>query len=108
MSAQHTPGPWRVEGHSGLLGGALAGHAITYGVNAYRGGPAGYVCKTVGTTDANARLIAAAPDMFAALQECADYLDRYADVIDGDDGQPEANEALRLLTAVTDVIAAAK
>jgi hypothetical protein len=42
------------------------------------------------------------------LQEVADYLDRYADVIDGDDGQPEANEALRLLTAVTDVIAAAK
>ncbi len=47
-------------------------------------------------------------DMLAMLQEVADYLDRYADVIDGDDGQPEANEALRLLTAVTDVIAAAK
>ena len=108
MSAQHTPGPWRVEGHSGLLGGALAGHAITHGVNAYQDGPAGYVCKTVGTTDADARLIAAAPDMLAMLQEVADYLDRYADVIDGDDGQPEANEALRLLTAVTDVIAAAK
>jgi hypothetical protein len=46
--------------------------------------------------------------MLAVLQEVADYLDRYADVIDGDDGQPEANEALRLLTAVTDVIAAAK
>ena len=47
-------------------------------------------------------------DMLAMLQECADYLDRYADVIDGDDGQPEANDAMRLLTAVTDVIAAAK
>jgi hypothetical protein len=46
-------------------------------------------------------------DLLAALQECADYLDRYADVIDGDDGQPEANDAMRLLTAVTDVIASA-
>jgi len=47
-------------------------------------------------------------DMLSMLEEVADYLDRYADVIDGDDGQPEANEAMRLLTAVTDVIAAAK
>jgi hypothetical protein len=46
--------------------------------------------------------------LIAMLQEVADYLDRYADVIDGDDGQPEANEAMRLLTAVTDVIADAK
>ena len=47
-------------------------------------------------------------DMLAMLQEVADYLDRYADVVDGDDGQPEANDAMRLLVAVTDVIAAAK
>jgi len=46
-------------------------------------------------------------DLLAALQECADYLDRYADVIDGDDGQPEANDALRLLTYVDDIIAKA-
>ena len=75
MSAQHTPGPWRVEGHSGLLGGALAGHAITHGVNAYQDGPAGYVCKTVGTTDADARLIAAAPDMLAALLQLHKLID---------------------------------
>jgi hypothetical protein len=29
-------------------------------------------------------------------------------VIDGDDGQPEANDALRLLAYVDDIIAAAK
>ena len=46
-------------------------------------------------------------DMLAMLEEVADYLDCYADVIDGDDGQPEANEALWLLTAVTDLIASA-
>jgi hypothetical protein len=43
-------------------------------------------------------------DMLAVLEEVAEYLDRYADVIDGDDGQPEANYAMRLLTAVKDVI----
>lgn len=46
-------------------------------------------------------------DLLAALQEVADYLDCYADVVDGDDGQPEANEAMWLLTAVTDLIASA-
>jgi hypothetical protein len=46
-------------------------------------------------------------DLLAALQEVADYLDRYADVIDGDDGQPEANDALRLLASVNDIIAKA-
>lgn len=47
-------------------------------------------------------------DMLSMLEEVADYLDRYADVIDGDDGQPEANEAMRLLTAVNETIAKAK
>jgi hypothetical protein len=46
-------------------------------------------------------------DMLAVLQEVADYLDSYADVVDGDDGQPEANDALRLLTDVNAVIAKA-
>lgn len=47
-------------------------------------------------------------DMLSMLEEVADYLDRYADVVDGDDGQPEANDAMRLLTAVNDVIAKEK
>ena len=61
----------------------------------------------IAQNDAQRRLREAAPDMLAMLEEVADYLDRYADVIDGDDGQPEANDAMRLLTAVTDVIASA-
>ena len=46
-------------------------------------------------------------EMLAVLDEVADYLDRYADVVDGDDGQPEPNYAMRLLTAVQNVIAEA-
>jgi len=94
MSAKHTPGPWRVFG---------------YDIGTSPDETLAVVCAMDDNTDdANAALIAAAPDLLAALQECAEYLDRYADVIDGDDGQPEANDALRLLAYVDDIIAAAK
>jgi hypothetical protein len=39
-------------------------------------------------------------NMIAVLGEVADYLDLYADVVDGDDGVPQANEAMRLLHRV--------
>lgn len=69
MSAKHTPGPWRIEGYTRLLGGGVTGHTISHGVNNYRDGPEGYVCTTNGTSEADARLIAAAPDLFDALQD---------------------------------------
>jgi hypothetical protein len=49
------------------------------------------------------------PDLFvlALLEEVAEYLDRYADVVDGDDGQPEANGAMRLLADVNAVLSSA-
>jgi hypothetical protein len=47
------------------------------------------------------------PDLLALLEEVAEYLDRYADVVDGDDGQPEANDALRLLSDVNAVLSSA-
>ena len=39
-------------------------------------------------------------NMIAVLGDVADYLDRYADVVDGDDGVPQANDAMRLLHQV--------
>lgn len=59
---QHTPGPWRVESRGGMAGREVrAGEAL--------------VVATVNTTsndqgnrEANARLIAAAPEMLEALQ----------------------------------------
>lgn len=65
MSA-HTPGPWRVEGRT--VYGAKSGHIISHGTNAYGDGPEGYVCNTSGTSEADARLIASAPDLLEALQ----------------------------------------
>jgi len=69
----HTPGEWRIEGRRG------SGYIISAGVNAEADGPASYV----GVLDpmfyiagepshlaANARLIAAAPDLLEALGNC--------------------------------------
>lgn len=33
----------------------------------------------------------------ATLQECHDFIENYADVVDGDDGVPEPNQAMALL-----------
>jgi hypothetical protein len=101
---QHTPGPWYAIGRMVEVDDD---HADICSTNPDLFGQ-GHRAPPIAEQQANARLIAASPDMLATLEEVADYLDRYADVIDGDDGQPEANEAMRLLTAVTDAIAAAK
>jgi hypothetical protein len=65
MSAKHTPAPWRVEGRT--VYGAKSGHIISHGVNSHGDGPEGYVCNTSGTSEADAQLIAAAPDLLKAL-----------------------------------------
>lgn len=36
----------------------------------------------------------------SALHECYDFADKYADVVDGDDGELEPNEALSLLALI--------
>lgn len=46
--SKHTPGPWRYDGH-------------------------GYIWSASGEQDANARLIAVAPDMLLMLQEVMDF-----------------------------------
>ncbi len=38
------------------------------------------------------------------LVRCADLLDRYADMDDGDYGEPEPNAAMRLLSAINEEI----
>ena len=76
--AKHTPGPWRVEGRRG------PGYIISAGDNTEGDGPAEYV----GVIDpmfhvagegsdrhaANARLIASAPALLAALKEAVEDL----------------------------------
>ncbi len=68
---KHTPGPWVVgEPNKGPVAGTVPVHTADY-MESYRAGQ--LVCSVYGTaafSDANARLIAAAPDMLAALR-CA-------------------------------------
>ena len=65
MSAQHTPGPWTVDAHRNVM---AAG-----GLVAFPGIAAGF------DQDANARLIAAAPDLLSALLNLADHCSRLRD-----------------------------
>ncbi|KPK37446.1 MAG: hypothetical protein AMJ65_14520 [Phycisphaerae bacterium SG8_4] len=41
----------------------------------------------------------------AILCEVLDYLEDRADVVDGDDGKPEPNREMSLMTAINDVVA---
>lgn len=92
-TAQHTPGPW-----------AIAGHYIgTLGVNV---ATVGYAS---GAEHANARLIAAAPDLLAALQYAAQFL---ADEVEqrglaGSDMTDYQDEAAQALDRVEAAIAKA-
>lgn len=101
--AGHTPGQWRVEGRRG------PGYIISAGVNLEGDGPAEYV----GVIDpmfhvagegaerhaANAALIAAAPDMLAALKRLTDLASFEAGTVNPSGAFWDALEAAR--TAIT-------
>lgn len=57
MSAAFTPGPWAVDGLS-----------LVHGPDVSRGGQRVTVAKTIHNAGANARLIAAAPELYVALE----------------------------------------
>ena len=69
--SQHTPGPWRVQGKY-LEGGDYGNgrRLLLAEINSHRLGSADRVPKK-DEQDANARLIAKAPEMLALLQEFA-------------------------------------
>lgn len=63
MPAAHTPGPWSVGSHRSIQS------------------PAGTICETyshmgIEEADANERLIAAAPELLAALELLTDYAEK--------------------------------
>ena len=63
MRAQHTPGPWEHTGQGDIVGKEDNGYGLGY-VDVC----SVYLRTVRGRTNANARLIAAAPDLLAALQ----------------------------------------
>ena len=78
MSTQHTQGPWRVTHQINTS------HAFDIVAPQPPEGEliarCGYSRDKNSTIAANARLIAAAPDMFYALLKCEDLLDDYPEV----------------------------
>lgn len=82
--AKHTPGPWRVftakppNDHKIIGIGELTGEGIAdCGFGVWRGGSAEAL--------ANARLIAAAPELLAALKAARRYVETCADPFNKDD-----------------------
>jgi hypothetical protein len=65
---KHTPGPWKAEGWENLVVNSADGHTMTLA--------AGGNWADLAELKANARLIAAAPDLLAALVA---MLNRYGD-----------------------------
>jgi len=77
--SKHTPGPWRISyDHEGLpIVVAVAGGAVPirtpFREDAFSADPRTRADFDTATVDANARLIAAAPDLLAALED-AEFL----------------------------------
>lgn len=76
----HTPGPWAVRGLAGLYCRDIAIHEsahaypVALAVSRRSYTPYGAADRSMQETEANARLIASAPDLLAALAGCADAL----------------------------------
>ena len=78
MKTRHTPGPWTVE-DSSVTALVDSENSQTYIA------PICEVDQEWAMADANAHLIAAAPDLLAALEDVAAELDARGKVFDGDE-----------------------
>ena len=75
MKAKHTPGPWKLntDGDTGMNDSGCIldsiGHVIVTDIyGTFKNG------RTTGEAEANARLIAAAPDLLVAVEMAEDYI----------------------------------
>jgi len=86
MSAKHTPGPWRVFG---------------YDIGTSPDETLAVVCAMDDNTDdANARLIAAAPEMLKMLEVACDCLEAWMEMADPDYVREPDDEVLAAIAAV--------
>lgn len=108
-----TPGPWLLDKDLGEnasdCGWSILQRQAVEDFN-YRGA----ICSvtdaehidgiTLAERDANARLIVTAPEMLGALLAALEFIEDQEDVIDGPEGQPVANAAMRLATDLRAVL----
>ncbi len=55
-----------------------------------------------------AKLTAHAAHLEDLLQRCAEFIEPYSDVVDGDSGYPAPNAAMSLLSAISDALGEAQ
>jgi hypothetical protein len=101
--SKHTPGPW-------LL-------ATSNSWRRFMSRDGALVCEPIKQNDghpdlrvstADARLIAAAPDLLGACNEALEFAEDQEDVVDGDYGQPKPNRAMQVATMLRAAIAKAE
>jgi hypothetical protein len=98
MISSHTPGPWRVDARK--KEGTSKGYAY---VLVRANGALGQVATVFENHEPNARLIAAAPDLLAALRECVRLLHNYHTGDDSDLGELAAGAEERARAAIAKV-----
>lgn len=100
MSAKHTPGPWALYGenvHGVVVGATAAKHPASYVSIACAG-----VFRHRGEGLANARLIAAAPELLDIAKRVEAMLSRHGWRQDGIGAEPELlRDARDVITAAT-------
>jgi hypothetical protein len=105
----HTPGPWFIKKAAYPSDGEF-----DYSVSTETGGKPYVILEAFGRVseeikpdaEANAKLCAAAPDMYAALEELKDYLNDRADCDSDQDGYIP-NKEMKLLAEVRAALAKA-
>jgi hypothetical protein len=93
MTTKHTPGPWTDDGHDGrdsLIIHSQWGEVARVGANG-----------DTSQRDANARLIAAAPELLAALKRAEEELNRMQSCLTGRDQEIGWQECLSARAAIS-------
>jgi hypothetical protein len=117
MTDMHTKGPWISRGEVKPVGDPVdmlwCGDVMPAG-DKFRGSIAHiqscdhvHGCITREEAAANARLIAAVPDLVEALQEAREFIDGQIDVVDGSYGEPSPNRAMSLAQMIDAALAKA-
>ena len=92
MKTQHTPGPWT---HKATA--SLGPQYAVYGESDRTGRDVAVVYNNGNEAEANARLIAAAPELLEALEKAADWLSRSTRIDDREQAE-DARFAARKAT----------
>lgn len=93
MTATHTPGPWQVIEYAGGVTSIEHHEPTGYG---YRQSDIARIQPLSEQKEANARLIASAPDMLAALESVYAYV---TDIFDESEFSPDIVEEIRAAIA---------